>query len=198
MLVISVKYIAVVMRADNQGEGGILALMALIPLARQAGGFGRPALILLGIFGAALLYGDGIITPAISVLGAVEGLAIATPVFERYVVTITVVILLGLFAVQQYGTDRVGRLFGPVMLVWFVVIGSLGVRWIVRSLPSCCRSIPVMPCDSSARTAGTASRCWAPSSLSSRAARRSMPTWGTSANVRSAWHGSGSCCRRCS
>lgn len=129
VLVISVKYIAIVMRADNQGEGGILALTALLPQkgARRAT---TPVLLLAGIFGAALLYGDGMITPAITVLGAVEGLKVVTPLFNPYVVSVSVVILLGVFAIQQHGTDRIGRLFGPVMIVWFLVIAFLGVRWI--------------------------------------------------------------------
>ena len=120
LLVISVKYIAIVMRADNQGEGGILALTALLP-QRPGNGPRWPMLVLLGIFGAALLYGDGMITPAITVLGAVEGLKVATPLFEPYVVPIAVAILIGVFAIQRHGTHRVGRLFGPIMVVWFLV-----------------------------------------------------------------------------
>src|SRR4029078_7335021 len=88
---------------------------------------------LLGIFGTTLLYGDGMITPAISVLGAVEGLSVATPVFDPYVVALTVVIIMALFAIQQYGTHRVGALFGPIVIVWFVTIAALGVVWIVRA-----------------------------------------------------------------
>jgi KUP system potassium uptake protein len=130
LLVISVKYIAIVMRADNQGEGGILALTALIP-ARNGNGFGRPALILLGIFGAALLYGDGMITPAITVLGAIEGLNVATPLFQPYVVPVTVAILVGIFSIQRFGTHRVGNLFGPIMVLWFLTIAAIGVRWII-------------------------------------------------------------------
>ena len=126
LLVISVKYIAIVMRADNQGEGGILALTALLP-ARSGSGPRWPLLVLLGIFGAALLYGDGMITPAITVLGAVEGLKVATPLFEAYVVPIAVAILIGVFAIQRHGTHRVGRLFGPVMVGWFLVIAVLGM-----------------------------------------------------------------------
>jgi KUP system potassium uptake protein len=129
LLVISVKYIAVVMRADNQGEGGILALAALVPAA--GGSHARKALVLLGIFGAALLYGDGMITPAITVLSAVEGLKVATPLFDPYVVPIALLILITVFSVQRFGTDRVGRLFGPVMVLWFITIAALGVRWIV-------------------------------------------------------------------
>jgi KUP system potassium uptake protein len=137
LLVISVKYIVIVMRADNQGEGGILALTALIP-ARHGGGADlfavtRPWLILLGIFGAALLYGDGMITPAITVLSATEGLNVLTPFFEPYVVPLAVVILVGLFVMQKFGTHRVGRLFGPVMVAWFVTIAALGIRWIAAA-----------------------------------------------------------------
>ena len=130
-LVISVKYIAIVMRADNQGEGGILALTALLPQRRENRAR-TSALIMLGIFGASLLYGDGIITPAITVLGAVEGLKVATPLFDPYVVPVAVVILIGVFAIQRHGTHRVGRLFGPIMVAWFVVIGALGVVWLTR------------------------------------------------------------------
>jgi KUP system potassium uptake protein len=138
ILIISIKYIVVVMRADNQGEGGILTLTALIPGRNGARegtrgvAVGRPILIGLGIFGAALLYGEGMITPAISILGAVEGLSVATPVFTSWVVPISVAILIGLFVIQQHGTDRVGKLFGPVMLLWFVSIAFIGVMWIVR------------------------------------------------------------------
>ncbi len=131
VLVISVKYIAIVMRADNQGEGGILALTALLP-AGDGNGPRWPKLVLTGIFGAALLYGDGMITPAITVLGAVEGLTIATPLFQSYVVPITVAILIGVFAIQKYGTHRVGGLFGPIMVVWFLVLAGLGVSWLVE------------------------------------------------------------------
>ena len=131
LLVISIKYIAIVMRADNQGEGGILALTALLP-ERNGNGAGWPALVLLGIFGAALLYGDGMITPAITVLGAVEGLKVATPFFDPYVVPIAVVILIGVFAIQRHGTHRVGGLFGPIMVAWFIVIAVLGIAQMIR------------------------------------------------------------------
>ncbi len=124
VIVISVKYIVFVMRADNRGEGGILALMSLVrPIASRR----RGILIALGLFGSALLYGDGMITPAISVLSAMEGLEVATPVFAHWVVPLTVVVLIVLFFVQKYGTARVGAMFGPVMLVWFLVIGVLGI-----------------------------------------------------------------------
>jgi KUP system potassium uptake protein len=130
IIVISIKYIAIVMRADNDGEGGILALTALLPEAQERRHVS--ALVLLGIFGAALLYGDGMITPAITVLGAVEGLKVVTPLFDQYVVPIAVAILIGVFAIQRHGTHRVGRLFGPIMVVWFVAIAVLGVAAMLR------------------------------------------------------------------
>jgi KUP system potassium uptake protein len=131
-LIISIKYILFVMRADNNGEGGILALLALVAQSPGAKRKSRAVLVALGLFGAALLYGDGMITPAISVLGAVEGLQVATHIFEPYIVPITLVILVGLFLIQSHGTERVGLLFGPVMVIWFVTIAILGVRWIGR------------------------------------------------------------------
>ena len=130
-LIVSVKYLIFVMRADNGGEGGILALMALVSRQADASRRSRAAMIALGLFGAALLYGDGMITPAISVLSAVEGLAIATHMFEPYVVPITVTILIGVFLIQSRGTATVGAMFGPVMVVWFVTLAVLGVSWIV-------------------------------------------------------------------
>ena len=132
VLVISIKYIALVMRADNHGEGGILALAALLP-ARPGTGAPPPMLVLLGLFGAALLYGDGMITPAITVLSAVEGMKVITPLFEPYIVPVTLGILVGVFAIQRHGTASVGRLFGPVMVVWFVTIAALGFREIMAA-----------------------------------------------------------------
>ena len=131
-LIISVKYILFVMRADNNGEGGILALLALVAQGPDAKRKSRAMLIALGLFGAALLYGDGMITPAISVLSAVEGLEVVTHIFEPYIVPITLVILVILFMIQSRGTTRVGMLFGPVMVVWFATIAVLGVSWVVR------------------------------------------------------------------
>jgi KUP system potassium uptake protein len=130
ILVISVKYLSFIMRADNRGEGGIIALTALVmPPTGEARGRQR-VLVLAGLFGAALLYGDSMITPAISVLSAIEGLEVATPFFAPYVVPITVVILLALFSLQRRGTAAVGSLFGPVVLVWFGTLGVLGVAHI--------------------------------------------------------------------
>lgn len=125
-LIICVKYLAIIMRFDNKGEGGILALMELV--ADRIGGFSKAGLLFfMGLFGAALLYGDGIITPAISVLSAVEGLTVATPHFEQFVIPITLLILLGLFSIQRYGTARVGNIFGPFMVGWFILLGVLGI-----------------------------------------------------------------------
>jgi KUP system potassium uptake protein len=132
ILVISIKYLAFILRADNRGEGGILALAALVtPMGIRHRG-GRSGLIMLGLFGTALLYGDGIITPAISVLSAVEGLEVATPFFEPYIIPITIAILVGLFVSQHHGTARVGRVFGPITLLWFFTLATLGISHIIR------------------------------------------------------------------
>ena len=130
ILVISIKYIVFILRADNRGEGGILVLTSLITPA-HALRRGRWGLIILGLFGTALLYGDGMITPAISVLSAVEGLEILTPALAPYVVPITVAIIATLFFFQSHGTSAVGRIFGPVMVLWFTTIAALGVAHIV-------------------------------------------------------------------
>ena len=138
IIVISIKYLLYVMRADNHGEGGILALTSLVPQkesknsngSRRLPG-GRWALILIGLFGTALLYGDGMITPAISVLSAVEGTRLINPAMGDYVVPIAVVILIGLFAVQPRGTAKIGRVFGPIMIVWFATLAVLGISHIV-------------------------------------------------------------------
>lgn len=132
--VVAVKYLTFVMQADHDGEGGILALLALATKGKPpaVGLNWTSALAFAGLFGAALLYGDGVITPAISVLSAVEGLSVATSVFDSYIVPITVLILIALFAVQKRGTGGIGRIFGLAMIVWFVSIGVLGALWIVR------------------------------------------------------------------
>ncbi|HEX6575706.1 MAG TPA: KUP/HAK/KT family potassium transporter [Gemmatimonadaceae bacterium] len=129
ILVVSVKYLVFILRADNRGEGGVLALLALLlqQQRRDADKNLKQTIIILGLIGAALLYGDGIITPAISVLGAMEGLEVITPRLEIVVVPLTLVILLSLFLVQKKGTHRVGRVFGPIMLLWFAAIAALGI-----------------------------------------------------------------------
>jgi KUP system potassium uptake protein len=133
IVIVSIKYIIFIMRADNNGEGGILALLALIlqKQRRDADSFRRKTIIALGLIGAALLYGDGVITPAISVLSAVEGLEVVAPQSVHLVLPLTVAILAGLFFFQQHGTSKVGRIFGPVMVVWFVTIGGLGLAEIL-------------------------------------------------------------------
>ena len=129
ILIISVKYLTLILRADNRGEGGILVLATLVSDVLRRGKF----LFLLGLFGAALLYADGMITPAISVMGAVEGLHVATPLFDNYVVPIAVVILIGLFFFQSRGTTGVGAVFGPITMIWFAAISLLGIAHIIHA-----------------------------------------------------------------
>jgi KUP system potassium uptake protein len=128
--VVTLKYVLVVMRADNDGEGGILALLAKTLQSKDRSGRSRWALTMVGLFGAALFYGDGIITPAISVLSAVEGLEVATPMFRPYVVPIALLILLGLFLIQRHGTEAVGKFFGPIMVLWFICLALTGLYYI--------------------------------------------------------------------
>jgi KUP system potassium uptake protein len=127
-LITTVKYVSFAMRVDNDGEGGILALMALLGVKKQ----NRPTIVAVGLFGAALIYGDGAITPAISVLSALEGLNMATPAFQPYVVPAAVVILIALFAIQSRGTAAIGHFFGPIMLLWFAAMAVMGVWGIAR------------------------------------------------------------------
>src|SRR6266480_1050107 len=133
-LVVTVKYVFVIMRADNRGEGGLLALTALVLRTTNRNQRRHLWIMAAGLVGAALFYGDGVITPAISVLSAVEGLKVATPLFEPYVIPISLVLLLVLFLVQRRGTAAVGGLFGPVMLVWFAVLALLGL-WGIAQQP---------------------------------------------------------------
>jgi KUP system potassium uptake protein len=128
IIVTSIKYVSFAMRVDNDGEGGILALMSLLGVKRQH----RPAIVAVGLFGAALIYGDGAITPAISVLSALEGLNIVTSTFQPYILPAAVVILVALFAIQPLGTARIGTAFGPIMALWFLVMAVLGLRGIMQ------------------------------------------------------------------
>ncbi|MCH9829878.1 MAG: potassium transporter Kup [Gammaproteobacteria bacterium] len=132
ILVISCKYLLFVMRADNRGEGGVAALVALLNPWQVKPGSQRYLLMLLGLFGAALIFGDGTITPAISVLSAVEGLETATPAFKPYVIPVALAILVGLFALQHRGTAKVGRIFGPIIVVWFLVLALLGLNGVLQ------------------------------------------------------------------
>src|SRR5271156_6363060 len=133
IIVISVKYTILIMRADNHGEGGILALLALVSPRRAKESRRRAIMVIVGLVGACLLYGDGAITPAISVLSAIEGVKVYAPELDRIIVPLSVVILLALFFVQRKGTSFIGGIFGPIMLVWFVVIGILGIIGIARA-----------------------------------------------------------------
>ena len=133
MAVVSGKYVSFITRADNRGEGGIMALMALALRQQKPGSIGRNVIVILGLFGAALFYGDGVITPAISVLSAVEGLGIVTPALERFVIPLALVVLVALFVIQRHGTASVGRLFGPVMMLWFATLAVLGLANIVAA-----------------------------------------------------------------
>jgi KUP system potassium uptake protein len=142
--VVSVKYIGYIMRADNRGEGGVLALMTLALSAVPVSSAGRRALIVIGLFGACLLYGDGMITPAISVLSAVEGLEVATPALSEYVAPIAIIILILLFGLQRRGTGAIGKIFGPVTLVWFLCLAAMGIPWILR-VPSVLTAITPVP-----------------------------------------------------
>ena len=132
MIVVSLKYVTLIMRADNKGEGGIMALLALTSAAVKDRPRARAAILLLGVFGAALFYGDAVLTPAISVLSAVEGLEVGTAAFKPYVVPIALGVVIGLFALQRQGTSVIGALFGPITILWFLAIAALGLAAIVQ------------------------------------------------------------------
>jgi KUP system potassium uptake protein len=144
MAMVSLKYVTLVLRADNDGEGGILSLLSLVAAGRVANGARLPLLVLIGVIGASLLYGDGVITPAISVLSAMEGLKLVAPSFEHFIVAPTIVILIGLFAIQRYGTERIGKLFGPVMVAWFCAIAILGAINIAKA-PAILHALSPLP-----------------------------------------------------
>ena len=132
MMVVTLKYVLLILRADNRGEGGIMALTALAAHAAGSTPHRRTVLLLTGVFGAALFYGDSVITPAISVLSAVEGLEVVTPVLKPYVLPISIAVLIGLFAMQRFGTAVVGRLFGPIIVLWFGVLTATGLHQILQ------------------------------------------------------------------
>ena len=144
IIVISIKYAVLIMRADNRGEGGILALLALVSPRRAKQSRRRAIMVMIGLVGATLLYGDGAITPAISVLSAIEGIKVYAPHLEHAVVPLTVAILLVLFAIQHRGTAFIGRIFGPIMLIWFVAIGILGILGIAKA-PAILAALSPMP-----------------------------------------------------
>jgi KUP system potassium uptake protein len=131
-IIVSVKYVALVLRADNHGEGGLVAMLALASMAVKDRPVLRQRMLIVGIFGTCLFYGDGVITPAISVLSAVEGLEVVSPAFKKYVIPLTILILFGLFAVQKRGTSGIGKFFGPITVIWFAAIAALGVYHIAE------------------------------------------------------------------
>ena len=185
IVITSVKYVTIAMRVDNDGEGGILALMALLGVKRQR----RPAIVALGLFGAALIYGDGAITPAISVLSALEGLTLAAPGLGPYVVPTAVAILIALFAIQSWGTARIGRAFGPVMAVWFATIALLGI-WGITKHPAVLFGLdPRYAISYLAHDGLKAFPVLGACSSVSPERRRSTPTWAISAPrpIRLAW-----------
>ena len=140
MLIVSVKYVSFVLRFDNNGEGGVLALLALASRLFRKNRKLSGAATVIAVFAASLFYGDAVITPAISVLSAVEGISVVTPALERWIVPVTIAIIIGVFALQPYGTGKIGRLFGPITLIWFFVIGALGVMSIMAT-PAILRSL---------------------------------------------------------
>jgi KUP system potassium uptake protein len=131
-VIVSIKYVTLVLRADNHGEGGLVAMLALASMAVKDRPVLRQRMLIVGIFGTCLFYGDGVITPAISVLSAVEGLEVVSPAFKKYVIPLTILILFGLFAVQKRGTSGIGKFFGPITVVWFAAIAALGVYHIAE------------------------------------------------------------------
>jgi KUP system potassium uptake protein len=131
-VIVSIKYVVLVLRADNHGEGGLIAMLALASQAVKGSPRCASVLLAVGIFGTSLFYGDGVITPAISVLSAVEGLEVVSPAFKKFVIPLTLVVLFLLFAVQKRGTGGIGKFFGPITLVWFAAIAVLGVSQIVH------------------------------------------------------------------
>jgi KUP system potassium uptake protein len=133
MLVVTLKYVILVLRADNRGEGGIMALLALAVSTASNAPMRKKILLGLGVFGAALFYGDSILTPAISVLSAVEGLELITPNLKSFIMPISIGILIALFAIQKHGTNTVGKLFGPIIVLWFVTLGTVGAYHVMQS-----------------------------------------------------------------
>ena len=181
IVITTIKYVFVAMRVDNDGEGGILALMSLLGVKRQH----RRTIIAVGLFGAALIYGDGAITPAISVLSALEGLEIVLPAFAPYVLPLAILILVALFAVQPQGIARIGRAFGPIMALWFAVIALLGI-WGISQHPSVLIAIDPRY-GLSCLTSGGATGFLVLGGvfLCVTAPRRCTPIWGISARGRS-------------
>jgi KUP system potassium uptake protein len=162
IVVVTLKYVVVVMRADNRGEGGVLALMALVSRQQAINPRPRRIYLILGMLGAALFYGDCLLTPAISVLSAVEGLKVATPALDPVVLPISIAVLVALFAVQRFGTAGVGGWFGPITLVWFIILFVLGLRQIVEAPQVLWAFLPHHAIDFACTTASSPCSPWAP------------------------------------
>ena len=143
-VIVSLKYVMLVLRADNNGEGGLVAMLALASMSVKDKPALRNKMMLVGIFGTCLFYGDGVITPAISVLSAVEGLEVVSPAFKKYVIPLTLIILFALFAVQKRGTGGIGKFFGPITVVWFVAIAAWGCITLLRIQKFCGPSVRTM------------------------------------------------------
>jgi len=191
VLVVTVKYVNFAMRVDNDGEGGIIALMTLLGVKKHQ----RPIIIAVGLFGAALIYGDGAITPAISVLSALEGVQQIAPALGTYVLPAAAAILLALFAVQPFGTAAIGRFFGPIMLAWFAVIAALGVYGILQHPQVFIAIDPRYGLDYLSRSGFQGFLVLGGVFLCVTGPRRSTPTWAISARSRFGWRGASSCFR---
>ncbi len=196
-IIVSLKYVTLILRADNRGEGGVMSLMALALESVTAKSRWTTPLMLVGLAGAALFYGDGVITPAISVLSAIEGLEVATPAMKPYVVPLTVAVLVGLYLLQSKGTGGIGSWFGPVIIGVVRRAGRHGrgqhraaARHPGRAQPVACDRLPA------AQPLAGLRRRWARWCWPSPAPRRCMPTWATSASGRYGWPGSWWCSRR--
>jgi KUP system potassium uptake protein len=192
--IVSVKYVVLVLRADNHGEGGLVAMLALASQSVKDKPQLRKVLLIVGIFGTCLFYGDGVITPAISVLSAVEGLEVISPTFKKYVIPLTLVILFGLFWVQKRGTAGIGKFFGPITLIWFATIAVLGVSHIVHHPEILLAISPHYALGFMWANPGTTFIILGRWSCASRVAKRCTPIWATSVKNRSDWPGSAWSC----
>ena len=195
IIVVTLKYVVFMMRADNRGEGGIMALLALVLRSTTTNTRGRMILMSLGLFGAALFYGDGVITPAISVLSAVEGLEVATPALKPFVIPVTILVLIGLFLFQQKGTEMVGALFGPITIIWFAVLALLGILNIVKYPDVLAAFSPGYAVNFFAENSTGGFLVLGAVGWPSPVPKRCMRTWGISARNRSGWAGFVMCCR---
>lgn len=187
ILTVSLKYISYVMRADNAGEGGILTLMSLA--GRYTGSRSTAILVIMGLIGGSFFYGEVVITPAVSVLSAMEGLEVIAPSLDRYIVPMAIAVLTLLFVIQKHGTGMVGKLFAPVMLLWFIVLAALGARGIADN-PQVLHALnPYWAVHFSWNIKPSLSLRWAPWYWRLPALKRCMPIWATSASFLSAWRG---------